>query len=116
MQILFSGEVDDGYNIQLSGDFDAHGCKQVREQLESIIESCVSKNISIDLHQVSFIDSSGLGAIVFLFKRIRAIDGNLKITRVTGQPMELLKLLRVDEVIPVEWSSPEGCADTETRH
>ena len=104
MQILFKGEVSDGYTVQLSGEFDACGCKEIRESLESIVSECPEgRPLFLDLQDVTFIDSSGVGAIVFLFKRIQAINGFLKILKVHGQPQELLSLLRVHEAIPVEW-------------
>jgi len=104
MKIILKNNTLTEYAISLSGEFDAHGCTEIRDELESIIEECASKTLQIDLKNVSFIDSSGIGAIVFLFKRIQAVDGHLKIVQVQGQPQELLSLLRVHEAIPVEWA------------
>ena len=60
----------------------------------------------IDLRGVTFIDSSGIGAIVFLFKRLRAANRELMLVGVHGQVRELIELLRVDHALPVELLDP----------
>ena len=55
--------------IILRGDFDAEGTANTREKLESIVDKPEPKSIVLDIGEVAFIDSSGVGAIVFLFKR-----------------------------------------------
>jgi len=89
--------------VKLNGEFDACGCKEVREKLEGVAGDCKDKTLLMDLCEVSFIDSSGIGAIVFLFKRLRAVNGQLEIINVRNQPQELITLLRVHEAIPVQW-------------
>ena len=102
MIISFEGEFSENYKVNLSGEFDALGCKEIREQLEGVVDRCGERTLALDLKDVSFIDSSGVGAIVFLFKRLRAVKGYLTLVNVQGQPLELLTLLRVDEAIPVK--------------
>jgi len=102
MQILSQSEVSGDYTIKLIGEFDAHGCREIREQLDNMALSCGQKKLSVDMKDVSFIDSSGVGAIVFLFKRIRATGGNMCLINVHSQPQELLSLLRVHEAITVQ--------------
>lgn len=104
MRILFKGPVADGFLVRLSGEFDASGCKEIRDELEPIVDEFTEEEtLFLNLFDVSFIDSSGVGAIVFLYKRLKSINGSMKITNVHGQPKELLSLLRVNEAIPVEW-------------
>jgi anti-anti-sigma factor len=53
------------------------------------------------MDQVSFLDSSGVGVIVFLYKRLKAQNRGFEIDGARGQPQELMELLRIDKVIPV---------------
>ncbi len=91
--------------IKLDGEMDALGCCNIRPELEQITESEASNNVVLDLSLVSFLDSSGVGAIVFLYKRLKARQRKLEISGVHGQPQELMELLRIDKVIPVSMGS-----------
>ncbi len=91
--------------VKLCGEMDALGCTQIRTELEHIGSSETSNNVVLDLSQVSFLDSSGIGVIVFLYKRLKARDCTLEITGALGQPLELMKLLRIDKAIPVSMVS-----------
>ena len=86
--------------VRLFGEMDALGCNKIRDNLEMIATS-ESKNITLDLSKVEFLDSSGIGVIVFLYKRLKSQKRNLEITGVQGQPQELMKLLRIETAIPV---------------
>lgn len=86
--------------ILLSGEFDALSCGNIRPELEKIIADCDS-DVAIDLQAVNFIDSSGIGAIVFLYKRLKAQGQTLEIINIQGQPKELFELLRIHSAIPV---------------
>jgi anti-sigma B factor antagonist len=56
-------------------------------------------NIVLDLTQVGFMDSSGLGALVFVLKHLAHKGGRLHICGVTAGVMAVLKLTRMDRVL-----------------
>jgi anti-sigma B factor antagonist len=56
------------------------------------------RNIVLDMSQVSFMDSSGLGAVVYVLKHI-GHKGRLHICGVTPGVMAVLKLTRMDRVL-----------------
>jgi anti-anti-sigma factor len=97
--------------VKLRGEMDALGCTRIRPELEQITHT-ENINVVLDLSQVSFLDSSGIGAIVFLFKRLKAQDRTLVIVGVQGQPQELMKLLRIDSAIPVSAAPVSALPDT----
>lgn len=88
----------DALVITVSGEFDALAVKK----LEPIMEPLPGeyKNILLDLREISFIDSTGIGAIVFIFKRLQGHDATLRLICGDGQPRDLLSLLRIDRTIP----------------
>ncbi len=86
--------------ILLTGEMDAEGCSKIRPQLEAITQQQQS-HIILDISGISFIDSSGIGAIVFLFKRLKEQQRSMGIIGVQGQPHELMTLLRIDSAIPL---------------
>ena len=89
--------VNNNFVIKLHDEFDAELVKSMRTELEAFSE--LSTNIVVDLNDVKFIDSSGIGAIVFLYKRMRAKDYNLSVVGLGVQPSELFKMLMLDQTI-----------------
>jgi len=94
--------------LQLNGEFDALGSSKIRPELEKVARQIEPENVFLDLRNVSFIDSSGVGAIVFLYKRLKENTRKLRITGANGQPRELLELLRIHKAIPVVVSRDEN--------
>ncbi len=85
--------------IHIRGDFDAALAPKAREVFSQLVNAS-PKNVVINLTQVPFIDSSGIGAIVFLYKRLRCNNLDLTLENLQQQPAELIKLLRIDQIIP----------------
>lgn len=94
--------------LELHGEFDALGSAGIRQELETIALQTRPELVFLDLQNVTFVDSSGVGAIVFLYKRLRENSRKLKITGAHGQPRELLELLRIHKAIPVALGSDAG--------
>ncbi|MCP4320908.1 MAG: STAS domain-containing protein [Alteromonadales bacterium] len=101
MNIEQCDATNDNLMIKLSGEMDAQGCCKIRPDLEQITLQ-QQPHIIIDINQVSFIDSSGIGAIVFLFKRLKEQKRSMEIIGVKGQPKELMQLLRMDSAINLQ--------------
>lgn len=87
--------------IYVSGEFDALGCQKTKKVWHALASNQQQTQIVLDLSRVTFLDSSGVGAIVFLFKKLRLEGKDLVITGVTGQAKDLLTLLRIDQAIAV---------------
>lgn len=102
--------VDAGKELILSfdGEFDAIGAASARATLEDVVAKDSEQHVVLDLEAVTFMDSSGIGAIVFLFKRLRADGRGLSLTGVHGQTRQLIELLRVDKALPVSFLEDTG--------
>lgn len=86
--------------IRINGDFSVDIADDARQIFDTVIES-TKNDVVLDLSHSSYIDSSGIGAIVFLYKRLRCGDRKLLITGASNQPLELIQLLRIDTIIPI---------------
>lgn len=104
MNIEYIDTTHDYRIAKLHGEMDALGCTEIRTELEMIADTGFNDNIALDLSQVSFLDSSGIGLIVFLFKRLKSQSRALQIIGVQGQPQELISMLRIESAIPVNTS------------
>jgi len=90
---------DDGDDTTLTidGTLDAVTAPELRPVLDALVAEN-RKKIVVDLASLRLIDSSGVGAIVSLFKRVRAYGGEVKITGLKDQPLAIFKLLKLDSV------------------
>ena len=71
-------------------------------QLRSCIDDCISQGqdrIVVDLSATTFIDSSGLGALIGGLKRARQKSGDLRIAAPSEQVEAVLRLTNLDRVL-----------------
>ncbi|MBS3026338.1 MAG: STAS domain-containing protein [Dolichospermum sp. DET50] len=88
--------------FRLTGLLDAFSEPTFRKVLGSKIEEG-PKNIILDLSQIDFVDSSGLGALVQLAKQAQTAEGTLQIVsnpRVT----QTVKLVRLEKFLSLQVS------------
>jgi len=90
-------KLNNDFVIRVHGNFDANAVKNMKEDLELFSE--LSTNIIFELTDVSFIDSSGIGAIVFLYKRMIAKGYSLYVVGLSKQPLELFHMLFLDKTL-----------------
>ncbi len=86
--------------LSLKGQLDALTAGSMKPIVDDLMDSKTT-NIVFDLQNITLIDSSGVGAIVSVFKRTRAWNGDTKISGLSAQPLEVFKLLKLDKVIHV---------------
>ena len=71
-------------------------------RLKSVIENAVdegSTKIVVDLSEATFIDSSGLGALIAGLKRARQAGGDLRIAGAGEQAVAVLALTNLDRIL-----------------
>jgi anti-anti-sigma factor len=96
--------------LKLSSLLDTNQANQIRQEIGTIVESGV-QIVLMDLSDVTFIDSSGLGVLVLAFKAIRAAGGRLVLCSISKQVRMLLELTGTDQIFEV-FPSQEAFQDT----
>ena len=86
--------------LRLKGQLDALTAGTMAPTVDELM-AAQTKNIIFDLSEITLIDSSGIGAIVSVFKRTRSWGGDTRISGLSAQPFEVFKLLKLDKVIPL---------------
>jgi anti-sigma B factor antagonist len=84
--------------LRIEGELDALSAVDLRPIVGKISEEKPDQFL-VDLSHLRLIDSSGVGAIVALFKAVRSYGGNLAVVGVRDQPLAILRLLRLDRVL-----------------
>ena len=86
--------------LQFSGILDGTRTQELRDRINQAIERD-AKTILVDLSDVTFMDSSGLGALVTALKAVRATGGKLCICSVNEQVKILFELTSMDRVFEI---------------
>src|SRR5436189_6313585 len=81
--------------LRVRGELDALSCPELRPVLDALVDE-KKQAVTVDLSELRLIDSSGVGALVSLYKRVRANGGEVRFVGVTAQPLVIFKLLRLD--------------------
>jgi anti-sigma B factor antagonist len=79
-----------------------------RQILDAMI---FDRNFIINLSEVPFVDSSGLGLLVRMMGRAKAAHGNLKLCGVVPQVEEVLKVTNISRVMEMHPTEDEAITD-----
>jgi len=90
----------DRYVITVSGEVDLATSPELDTTIIAAIESGTS-SVAIDLTDVSFMDSSGLGVIVRCLKRCREADKDLDLVITNERVLKVFGITGLDQVIPI---------------
>ena len=98
---LTTRQVNEVTVIDVSGRITlGEGSSLLRDELRSLIGSNRRK-ILLNLADVSYVDSSGIGQLVAAFTTVSSQGGQLKLLNLTKRLKELLQLTRVISIFEV---------------
>ena len=80
--------------VKIDQDMDAAAMAAMKPMFEELADS--QNDICFDMSGVNFIDSSGVGGIVYVFKRLRERSLSVSLANVAGQPLRLLRHLKLE--------------------
>ena len=86
-----------GTLLIVRGSLDITTASALAEEIDKIVATKPSK-VECNLAALDLIDSSGVAALVKLYKGVRGIGGTVAITGARDQPLAIFKLLRMDKV------------------
>lgn len=88
--------------IRISGELDHHTADQLRAQATKALENENIRHIVLNLENLSFMDSSGLGVILGRYKQIKQLHGEMVVCAISP-PIKrlfdmsgLFKIIRLD--------------------
>ena len=92
--------------VQPAGILDGTKAGQFRQEISNLVDSGVDI-VLVDFQDVTFMDSSGLGALVLALKTVRAAGGKLFICAVNEQIKMLFELTSMDRVFEIHANREE---------
>jgi len=92
-------EPNDGFHTcRLAGEVDAYTVEDFRSALAGMGEV---NRLLIDLSEVPFMDSAGLGALIGGIRRVREAEGDVAVISTTPSLNRLLHTTGFDRIVPV---------------
>ena len=85
--------------VRLRGEVDLSWSQQVRRAILDALGA--SGKVGVELSQVSYIDSSGIAALVEGFQSARSKGRQFGLVAASGAVMSVLQLARLDKVFPL---------------
>jgi anti-sigma B factor antagonist len=88
----------DGWSVlTVGGEIDVATAPRLREQLLRLVGDG-NHRIVVDLGEVDFIDSTGLGVLIGALKRVRAHDGDLALVCTENRILKVFEITGLDRV------------------
>ena len=91
LKIRKNGDV---YIIDVTGEMDLYNSYKLKELVMKMLEKNV-KNFVINLEQVDYIDSSGIGALIYICSTIKKMNLNLAIANIHGSVKKVIELTKL---------------------
>ena len=95
--------------VRPSGEVDVATAPALRERLGELVEGGTSRLV-IDLEDVGFIDSTGLGVLVGALRRARTADGDVRLVCTNPRILKVFQATGLHEVFTIGASTDETVA------
>lgn len=86
--------------VAVRGEIDIASSDELRSALLGLAEQGV-RQVTVDLSNLDFIDSTGLGALIRVLKHYRAEGGDLKLAAPTKPVAKVLEITALDHLFEV---------------
>jgi len=112
MDLVLGSRNENGWAVlEVQGEVDLYTSPQLREAIVRLTEE-EENRIVVDLYNVSFMDSSGLGVLVAGLKRARERGGELALVFGEGSVQKVFGITGLDKIFPTYRSVGEATGGT----
>jgi anti-sigma B factor antagonist len=100
------------YIIDVNGEMDLYNSYKLKELVMKMLEKRVRRFI-INLENVDYIDSSGIGALIYICSTIKKMNLRLIITNIHGSVKKVIELTKLMGYFPITNSIEEAILQME---
>ena len=87
--------------VLLKGDLDAYTCNSLKEKVEEMLKEEVV-DIYIDAKELDYIDSTGLGTIIGIYKILKEDDKQIYMENLKPNVRKMFKITDLDQIISIK--------------
>lgn len=80
--------------LDVNGEIDLYNAPEIKDLINKLIEE-KKYSVIINLDRVSYIDSSGIGALISSLSNLKKYQGGLKIINVSGSVRKVFELTKL---------------------
>jgi anti-sigma B factor antagonist len=91
-------DTDHAAVLTVAGELDIATAPRLRSTVGDLMGQGI-RHVEVDLDGCTFIDSSGMGALLWASHRLRAVGGELSAVHAHGSAMRAMELAGVDTVL-----------------
>jgi anti-sigma B factor antagonist len=95
--------------LSLSGRLDLASGATLKEQVKRLIEKNTIQ-VHLNLSEVEFINSSGLGALVSIMKEVRLQKGRLTLSNLASYVQEIFEITQLSHIFEIYSTEAEALA------
>ena len=98
--------------VSVAGEIDVYTAPRLREEITELVAAGIY-HLVIDMSEVEFLDSTGLGVLVGGLKRVRAHEGSLRLVCTQERILKIFRITGLTKVFPIHASVDEAVAATD---
>jgi anti-sigma B factor antagonist len=88
------------YIIDIQGELDLYNSYKLKELLMKMLEKKIERFI-INMEDVEYIDSSGIGALIYISSTLKKMNLKLAITNIHGSVKKVIELTKLMGYFPI---------------
>jgi anti-sigma B factor antagonist len=96
--------------VAVTGEVDLYVAPELKQQLLDLLERG-GKQVIVDLTDVTFIDSTTLGVLIGIVRRLKAVDGRLSIVVNDRNVAKTFELTGLDRVFTIHATREQAIAE-----
>ncbi|MFC1671212.1 STAS domain-containing protein [Spirochaetota bacterium] len=93
--------------LDISGEIDLYNAPEIKDTINKLIEQKIY-NVVTNLENVSYIDSSGIGALISSLSNLKKYQGGLKIINVFASVRKVFELTKLTSFFEIFDSEDEA--------
>ena len=94
--------------VSITGNIALDGVNEAKDYLKPLLEEPDLKGLLINFNQVNFIDSSGIGLIVSLFKTLQQREAKFGLSDLSKKNEEIFNITRLNKILDIYPTESEG--------
>lgn len=98
---------EDFLTLSIEGRLDISSAASVKEEVVKRLNSG-ERAIILNLMQVDFINSSGLGTLVSILKEVKSVGGRLALSNLVSHVQEIFEITQLSEIFEIHAAESEA--------